>query len=272
MLAVIPCSAPFDRLSAAVRPFRSPGLRERTVLDHVLDTLASVDAVHAVAVVTDERRQREIETAVARRNAAGQGPDRCSDPAAGRRRTPRSVPVQVLPRGRPSEGAEVAGLLRLAGELAAAQDCDGVLVHGLTHALASPRLVAAVAAAVGDGAAVAVPGLPVVDSIKVVRTDGSGLIDDTVDRDRVKIMQSPWGFSRTAAAGCDPDGVEPEDTLDGEKSLTRQFLAQAHRAARDASCPVRVVPGEMQAIALVSTVELIRAELFHESTVTARAL
>jgi 2-C-methyl-D-erythritol 4-phosphate cytidylyltransferase/2-C-methyl-D-erythritol 2,4-cyclodiphosphate synthase len=69
---------------------------------------------------------------------------------------------------------------------------DIVLVHDAARPFATPALVKrAIAAAEKTGAAV--PGLPVSDTIKAV--DDGGFVAQTLDRNRLRAIQTPQGFA-----------------------------------------------------------------------------
>jgi 2-C-methyl-D-erythritol 4-phosphate cytidylyltransferase / 2-C-methyl-D-erythritol 2,4-cyclodiphosphate synthase len=69
---------------------------------------------------------------------------------------------------------------------------DIVLIHDAARPFASPALLSrAIAAA--EAATAAIPGLPVVDTVKAV--DGEGRIIGTVDRDRLRTVQTPQAFA-----------------------------------------------------------------------------
>jgi 2-C-methyl-D-erythritol 4-phosphate cytidylyltransferase/2-C-methyl-D-erythritol 2,4-cyclodiphosphate synthase len=69
---------------------------------------------------------------------------------------------------------------------------DIVLVHDAARPFASPALVTrAIDAAAKTGAAV--PGLPVTDTIKAV--DDGGFVAQTLDRNRLRAIQTPQGFA-----------------------------------------------------------------------------
>lgn len=73
-------------------------------------------------------------------------------------------------------------------------DRDVVLVHDAARCLAPPSLVADVAAAVRGGAPAVVPVLAVADTLKHVE---DGRVLETVDRARLRAVQTPQGFLRT---------------------------------------------------------------------------
>ena len=72
---------------------------------------------------------------------------------------------------------------------------DIVVVHDAARPLASPALFDAVTAAVRDGAAAAVPALPVSDTLK--RVDGDQVVE-TVDRAQLVAVQTPQAFRADA--------------------------------------------------------------------------
>ncbi len=86
-------------------------------------------------------------------------------------------------------------------------DIDIVLVHDAARPLVPVEVVSAVAQAVRDGNHAVIPVMPVVDTIKNV--DESGTVQATVDRDALRIVQTPQGFRRDLLqqAHASSDGV-----------------------------------------------------------------
>lgn len=70
---------------------------------------------------------------------------------------------------------------------------DVVLLHDVARPLAPVDLLREVIEAVRGGAAVAAPMLPISDTVKNVSADGRVL--STVDRDTLREVQTPYGFS-----------------------------------------------------------------------------
>jgi 2-C-methyl-D-erythritol 4-phosphate cytidylyltransferase len=135
-------------------------------------------------------------------------------------------------------GAETrAGSVR-AGLAAVPDDAEVVVVHDAARPLASTALFAAVIDAVRDGADAALPGVPVVDTLR--HRDGS-----PVDRDELVAVQTPQAFAaerlRAVHAG------EPEATDDAS-------LVEA------AGGKVVVVPGEADNAKITSPGDLLVAE------------
>jgi 2-C-methyl-D-erythritol 4-phosphate cytidylyltransferase len=145
--------------------------------------------------------------------------------------------------------ASVAGGATRAESVAAGlgevpDDADLILVHDAARPFASPELVSAVLAALGDADG-AVPGVPVTDTIKLV--DGSRVVE-TPDRSRLVAVQTPQGFVAT--------------------SLRRGYGQPAAAVAAATECAslveasggtVAVVPGEPANIKITTADDLERA-------------
>jgi 2-C-methyl-D-erythritol 4-phosphate cytidylyltransferase/2-C-methyl-D-erythritol 2,4-cyclodiphosphate synthase len=69
---------------------------------------------------------------------------------------------------------------------------DVILVHDAARAFAPSPMIASVIAAVRSGRPAVVPVLPVVDTIRGVRVDGT--LAGTIDRDQLRVVQTPQGF------------------------------------------------------------------------------
>lgn len=97
-----------------------------------------------------------------------------------------------------------------AGLAAVPADVDLVLVHDAARPAASVLLFQRVIAALdNDGVDAVVPVIPVTDTVK--RVDGSGLIEATLDRTDLVLVQTPQGFRRDAlenAHASDPEATD----------------------------------------------------------------
>ncbi|MGH6664717.1 MAG: bifunctional 2-C-methyl-D-erythritol 4-phosphate cytidylyltransferase/2-C-methyl-D-erythritol 2,4-cyclodiphosphate synthase [Pseudolabrys sp.] len=92
-------------------------------------------------------------------------------------------------------GATRQASVRAGLEAIAARQPDIVLVHDAARPFASAALVSrAIAAAKKTGAAI--PALPVTDTVKTV--DAKGLVGGTVDRNMLRLVQTPQGFAFAA--------------------------------------------------------------------------
>jgi len=104
-------------------------------------------------------------------------------------------------------GATRQGSVRAGLEALAPHKPDIVLIHDAARPFASAGLVErAIAAAERSGAAI--PALPVTDTVKTV--DAAGMVDKTIDRTTLRLVQTPQSFAfpalldahrRAAAAG-----------------------------------------------------------------------
>lgn len=73
-------------------------------------------------------------------------------------------------------------------------ECDAVLVHDAARPFVSAKLTARVLAALEEGHAAVIPGVPLVDTIK--ETDAENFVSATRDRKILRAVQTPQGFSR----------------------------------------------------------------------------
>jgi 2-C-methyl-D-erythritol 4-phosphate cytidylyltransferase/2-C-methyl-D-erythritol 2,4-cyclodiphosphate synthase len=104
-------------------------------------------------------------------------------------------------------GATRQGSVRAGLEALASHKPDIVLIHDAARPFASAGLVErAIAAAERSGAAI--PALPVTDTVKTI--DAAGMVDKTIDRTTLRLVQTPQSFAfpalldahrRAAAAG-----------------------------------------------------------------------
>ena len=122
--------------------------------------------------------------------------------------------------------------------------CDLIVIHDAARCLTPAAVFERVIAAVRGGAAGAVPGLPVVDTIKVV--DGEGVITGTPDRATLWAVQTPQGFDATVLRTAYASGLTATD----DAALVE---AIGHH--------VRVVEGDPLAFKITTPDDLARAEL-----------
>lgn len=95
--------------------------------------------------------------------------------------------------------------------LAISGDADIVLVHDAARPLTPPAVFRRVRDAIVTGHRAVVPGLPVADTLK--RVNNAGRVLDTVDREPLRAIQTPQGFTREAltAAHADDAGLATDD-------------------------------------------------------------
>ena len=84
-----------------------------------------------------------------------------------------------------------------AGLKALPPECDSVLIHDAARPFVTPRLFNAVLDALGAGAAGAIPGLAVTDTVKLVEEDAAcgPQVSATVPREGLVTVQTPQGFA-----------------------------------------------------------------------------
>ena len=103
------------------------------------------------------------------------------------------------------------------------------------------------AAAVRDGADAAVPGLPVQDTVRLVTADGHAL--QTVDRSRLRAIQTPQGFNRSVLERAHRLGADNPVPATDDAALVEQ-----------AGGRVLVVDGSAEAFKVTGPLDLIWAE------------
>lgn len=164
--------------------------------------------------------------------------------------------VVVLPPGVAWDGPPVAAAVAggatrsesvRAGLAAVPESAGIVVIHDAARPLASGALFASVVDAVAAGADGAVPGIPVVDTLK--RVEG-GRIVQTVDREGMVAVQTPQAFrarslrAAHAAAGDATDDAALVESMGGTvvvvpgetrnlKLTTPDDLARAARSVRE---------------------------------------
>jgi 2-C-methyl-D-erythritol 4-phosphate cytidylyltransferase len=178
-----------------------------------------------------DRRVLDWSLAAARSVADGVvlvvAPERAGDPEAA---------ADVVVAGGGTRSASVR-----AGLAAVPEGAAVVVVHDAARPGASPGLFAAVVAAVREGADAAVPGVPVVDTIKRV-VDG---VVETLDRSQLVAVQTPQAFRATALRAAHAGGGEATD--DGA-------LVEA------AGGRVVIVPGEPDNVKVTTPADLERLD------------
>ena len=158
--------------------------------------------------------------------------------------------VLVVAPGREADPEPAADVVVAGGDtrsasvrngLAAVPDDAGVVVvHDAARPAASPALFAAVVAAIRAGADGALPGVPVVDTVKRVAGD---VVVETLDRSTLVAVQTPQAFRAGALRAAHAAGGEATD--DGA-------LVEA------AGGRVVVVPGEPANLKLTGPDDLAR--------------
>jgi len=154
------------RLGAGI-PKALVKVSDKTLLEHALENILQVKDLVQVVVASHEDRVAEFE-AIAKAFVKDQ------------------VELKFTPGGLSRQGS-------IANALREVTDADVVLVHDSARCFAPASLFDRVAAAVIETGFSVVPVLPVADTIKQVKQD---VVLATVDRDELRIAQTPQGFLR----------------------------------------------------------------------------
>jgi 2-C-methyl-D-erythritol 4-phosphate cytidylyltransferase len=158
------------------------------LLVHALRRLAAAPSVGAIVLAAPPA---DVDAVTALANAVLRGPyppggPSLTGPALSGVGFAGSITVVA---GGATRQASVAAALA-----AAPSHLEIVLVHDAARALAPSALVESVAAAVRQGREAVVPVLPVVDTVKEV--SAGEIVVGTVDRSRLRVVQTPQGFRR----------------------------------------------------------------------------
>jgi 2-C-methyl-D-erythritol 4-phosphate cytidylyltransferase/2-C-methyl-D-erythritol 2,4-cyclodiphosphate synthase len=135
--------------------------------------------------------------------------------------------------------------------LAAIDGADFVLVHDAARALASRELAASVVAALKNGDVAVIPGLPEVDTVKVIGADG--YVTSTPDRAQLRRVQTPQGFSFSVLKQAH---ATPSDATDDAVLVA------------NAGHKVRIIDGEERALKITTPSDLATAMQFLGSAQT----
>ena len=149
-------------------------------------------------------------------------------------------PVTIVSGGETRQASVRAALAALP------DDVDVVAVHDAARPFAPPDLFTAVIEAVRDGAAGAIPVIPVADTVKRVH---DGVVITTLDREDLALAQTPQAFRvdllREAHAHAEASGLGVTD----DASLLEL-----------AGGTVRAVPGDAQNFKITTLLDLAHAE------------
>ena len=156
-----------SRLQAGI-PKALVKISEKTLLEHALENILPIQGLVQVVVASHEDRVEEFETIA--REFAG---DR--------------VQLSFTPGGLSRQGS-IANALKEVSDMAKV-----VLIHDAARCFTPTSVFVRVANAVIETGSAVIPVLPVVDTIKSVNQD---VILETVNRDELRIAQTPQGFFR----------------------------------------------------------------------------
>ncbi len=167
------------------------------------------------------------------------------------------VVAEVVAGGETRQASVAAGLARVA-ELVGHDPAALVLVHDAARPLVPVEVVRRVVEALRAGHEAVVPGLAVVDTIKVVeRAEGPGAAErvvSTPDRRDLRAVQTPQGFTLAALLRAHAVGAER-----AEESATAATDDAA--LAESAGLAVWLVEGHEDAMKITTRRDLALAEL-----------
>lgn len=159
-------------------------------------------------------------------------PDDLDDPPA----WARSLPVRLAAGGETRRASVRSGLEALG------EGPDAVLVHDGARPLVGRELVGRVLDAVREGPVV--PAIPIPDTVKEVDEDGR--VVATLDRSRLRRIQTPQGFPRDALARAHREA--PAGSATDDAGLCEALGME-----------VRTVPGDPENLKITTTEDLERA-------------
>jgi 2-C-methyl-D-erythritol 4-phosphate cytidylyltransferase/2-C-methyl-D-erythritol 2,4-cyclodiphosphate synthase len=156
-----------SRLQAGI-PKALVKISDKTLLEHALENILQINGLVQVVVASHEDRVSEFE-AIAREFAGDK------------------VQLDFTPGGLSRQGS-IANALKQVSDKA-----QVVLIHDAARCFTPTSVFERVAKTVIETGSAVIPVLPVVDTIKTVNQD---VVLGTVDRNELRIAQTPQGFSR----------------------------------------------------------------------------
>ena len=150
---------------------------------------------------------------------------------------PEGVDVTVVAGGAERTDSVAAGLAALSDAVSV------VLVHDAARCLTPVVVFERVLAALAVGAKGVVPGVSVVDTIKVV--DEGGVVTDTPDRSSLRAVQTPQGFDRALLTAAHASGAAATDDAALVEALGHDVI---------------VVEGDALGLKITTVDDLARAE------------
>jgi 2-C-methyl-D-erythritol 4-phosphate cytidylyltransferase/2-C-methyl-D-erythritol 2,4-cyclodiphosphate synthase len=156
-----------SRLQAGI-PKALVKISDKTLLEHALENILQITGLIQVVVASHEDRVDEFES-IAREFAGDQ------------------IELAFTPGGLSRQGS-IANALKEVTPTA-----NVVLIHDAARCFTPAEVFERVALAVVETGSAVIPVLPVIDSIKTVNKE---VVLGTVDRDQLRIAQTPQGFKR----------------------------------------------------------------------------
>ena len=216
---LVPAAGRGERLG----PGAPKALRELAgvpILVHAVTALAASPAVDLVVVAAPESELDHVSALLGRSSF--------------------SAEVSVVAGGETRQESVARALITLPA------DVDVVLVHDAARPLVPVEMVSAVVASVRGGNPCVIPCLAITDTIKQV--NGSNLVLQTVDRESLRAVQTPQGFSREVLQQAHAD-ADPDNAMTDDAGLVEAM-----------SVPVLVIPGHAEALKITRPFDVVIAE------------
>ncbi|HUH06520.1 MAG TPA: 2-C-methyl-D-erythritol 4-phosphate cytidylyltransferase [Egibacteraceae bacterium] len=217
---IIAAAGAGDRLGASGPKAFAP-LAGEPLLVHCVRAVAACDAIDDIVVVVGRDQLAAADEAIVR---AGLDSHR----------------ITVCPGGETRSQSVFRGLD------ACPPQARIVAVHDAARPLVTPGLIERAVAALADGWEAVAPGLPVVDTLKLVH-GGEGAVTRTVDRAGIWAVQTPQVFAQMTLQRAHEAQDFPDVTDDLE--LVQRL-----------GCKVRLVPGERRNFKVTYPEDLALAE------------
>jgi 2-C-methyl-D-erythritol 4-phosphate cytidylyltransferase/2-C-methyl-D-erythritol 2,4-cyclodiphosphate synthase len=209
--AIIAAAGSGERFGASI-PKALISLGDRTLIDHALASLSAV--VDEIVITAPAGYEDAIRTIAA---------DRATVVTGG---STRSESVRI-------------------GLAAVSPTVEFVLVHDAARALASSELARRVIAELKGGEVAVIPGLPQIDTVKVI--DADGYVSLTPDRATLRRVQTPQGFSYELLKKAHAEVAGATDATD-DAALVEKLGAR-----------VKIIEGEEHAIKITTVSDLATA-------------
>jgi 2-C-methyl-D-erythritol 4-phosphate cytidylyltransferase/2-C-methyl-D-erythritol 2,4-cyclodiphosphate synthase len=207
-----------SRLQAGI-PKALVKIYDKTLLEHALENILQVQDLVQVVVASHEDRVEEF-ASIAKAFAGDK------------------VELAITPGGLSRQGSIANALKEVTSS------ADVVLIHDAARCFAPAAVFDRVARSVIETGSAVIPVLPVVDTIKNVNQD---VVLGTVDRDGLRIAQTPQGFSR-------------EQIIKGYEAATADFTDDASLLQAQGAL-VSSVLGDAMAFKITVQADLEYAEL-----------
>ncbi|UFU03520.1 2-C-methyl-D-erythritol 4-phosphate cytidylyltransferase [Ruania suaedae] len=203
-------------------------LRGRPLVAHATSRIAASGVVDEIVVTAPAGHLDEVHRAVTRA---------CD------------LPVRIVAGGLSRQASVAAGLASLSPAV------EMVLVHDAARPLASPELIRRLVRAVGSGIDAAIPSVPVVDTIKEIGGGDPPVALRTLDRPRLRAVQTPQAFRASVLRRAHRQGAA---LADDEATAVSDDAGLVEAMG----VPVHLVEGEAAALKITTRHDLAIAGIY----------